>query len=158
MELKQISITIDSWSALNLYPRVSACSLTCLIRRRSPLNSLIWKPFIEMSLKNDSRLTRNRAAVKWKTVPSYYLRFTNLGLNVNDTPYDLSVYKEFHQSEEVVDPIKNKKNEDVLYDLDPFGFRVPMNKTDVASGEHGGGIYLVLSALSIETPFTAQSR
>ncbi|KAF1746199.1 hypothetical protein GCK72_022652 [Caenorhabditis remanei] len=134
IKLKQVSITIDSWSALNLYPRVSSSSLTSLIHRRSPLNSLVWKPFIEMSLKNDSRLTRNRASDNWKTFPNYYLRITNFEVNVNNTPYDLSVYREFHQGEEV-DPIQNKKNEDVLYDLDTFGFRVPMNKTDVASGE-----------------------
>ncbi|KAF1767349.1 hypothetical protein GCK72_007308 [Caenorhabditis remanei] len=65
-----------------------------------------------------------------------YLQFTDLGVNINSTTYQLSLYRDFHQGEEVVDPFQ-KENDmgGVQNDLDQFGFLVPINRTDVVPGE-----------------------
>ncbi|EFO89550.1 hypothetical protein CRE_22623 [Caenorhabditis remanei] len=64
------------------------------------------------------------------------LQFNELGVNINSTTYQLSLYRDFHQGEEVVDPFQ-KENDmgGVQNDLDQFGFLVPINRTDVVPGE-----------------------
>ncbi|KAF1767350.1 hypothetical protein GCK72_007309 [Caenorhabditis remanei] len=66
-----------------------------------------------------------------------YLRFTDLGVNINSTIYQLSLYRDFHQGEEVVDSFQKENDEDCggLNDLDKFGFQVPINRTDLVPGE-----------------------
>ncbi|EFO89574.1 hypothetical protein CRE_22621 [Caenorhabditis remanei] len=65
-----------------------------------------------------------------------YLQFNELRVNINSTTYQLSLYRDFHQREEVVDPFQ-KENDmgGVQNDLDQFGFLVPINRTDVVPGE-----------------------
>ncbi|EFO89558.1 hypothetical protein CRE_22624 [Caenorhabditis remanei] len=82
------------------------------------------------------RIPAIRFAEKAVPLKINYLEFTDLGVTVNDTTYNLSVYRDFHQGEEVADQFQRENYKGgVLCDLDQYGFRVPINRSDVLPGE-----------------------